>query len=149
ENENTTVTLQTHIEGDGLDYHEENGLHNFSLQVATVIFDAAGKQINGASDEIKGQLPSDKVALAKYNGLRSRKSLALPPGLYQARVAVIETSTQRIGSAVAWVEVPKPEPNKLHVSGLLLMEKIGASDSSNQSALRIKQGVRYYRKGDS
>jgi VWFA-related protein len=149
ENDKATVTLQTHIEGEGLDYHVENGLHGIALQVATVIFDAAGKQINGASDEIKGQFPPDKMALAKRNGLRSRKSFALPPGLYQARVAVLEISTQRMGSAVAWVEVPKPEPNKLHVSSLLLVEKVGGAESADQSDLRIKQGVRYYRKGDT
>src|SRR6185369_4284694 len=34
------------------------------------------------------------------------------------------------------------------VSGLLLAEKVGG-DPDDQSALRIKQGIRYYRKGDT
>jgi len=49
--------------------------------------------------------------------------VALPikkPGAYQLRLAIRDEATQRIGSAMQFVEVPDLKKNKLTVSGILL-----------------------------
>ena len=50
---------------------------------------------------------------------------ALPPGLYQVRVAARDAQSGRVGSSFQWIEVPKFEPGKLAVSNVLLAEITG------------------------
>lgn len=50
---------------------------------------------------------------------------ALPPGLYQVRVAARDAQSGRLGSSFHWIDVPKFEAGKLAVSNILLAEITG------------------------
>src|SRR5262249_33470810 len=54
------------------------------------------------------------------NGFSYRRLMALKPGFYQARVAIREEGSARMGSASKWVEVPDIGKKQLTLSGVLL-----------------------------
>lgn len=58
--------------------------------------------------------------------------LFLNPGLYEARVAVVDVATARAGSAHAWIEIPDLSSRQLAMSSVLVGERAG-SDISNAS----------------
>ena len=53
------------------------------------------------------------------------QQLKVQPGLYQVRVAVRDRQTGRSGSANQWIEIPRPEQNRLSMSSLFLGERVG------------------------
>ena len=144
------VLLQTFIESDKLDYQQQDGAHAFNLEVATAIYDGAGKLINGWSNEIKGAFKAEQFEAAKNAGFRQFKWLSLKPGLYQIRVGVMEANTERLGTALAWVEVPKLGQNKAQVSSLMLVYQAdGQADAAKVGSMsQFRQGIRVYRRGD-
>lgn len=144
------VLLQTYIESDKLDYQQQDGAYDFHLEVATAIYDGAGKLINGWSDEIKGGFKAERFEAAKNAGFRQFKWLSLKPGLYQIRVGIMEAKTQRLGTAMAWVEVPKLGQNKALVSNLMLMQQADAqADGTKSGSLsHFRQGIRLYQRGE-
>lgn len=144
------VLLQTYIESDKLDYQQQDGGYDFNLEVATAIYDGAGKLINGWSDEIKGGFKAERFEAAKNAGFRQFKWLSLKPGLYQVRVGIMEAKTERLGTAMAWVEVPKLGQNKALVSNLMLMQQgnVQADGTKSGSMSQFRQGIRLYQRGE-
>ena len=61
--------------------------------------------------------------------------MALKPGFYQARVAVREDGSARMGSASKWVEIPDLGKKLLTVSGVLL-----STGKENPTDLQSAQG---------
>lgn len=144
------VLLQTYIESDKLDYRQQEGSQAFNLEVATAIYDGAGKLISGWSDEIKGAFKAEQFERSKNAGFRQFKWLSLKPGLYQVRVGILEATTDRLGTALTWVEVPKLGQNKTLVSNLMLMYQTEEqADSTKSGSLsQFRQGIRIYRRGE-
>jgi VWFA-related protein len=144
------VLLQTYIESDKLDYQQQDGAYDFQLEVATAIYDGAGKLINGWNDEIKGGFKAEHFEVAKNAGFRQFKWLSLKPGLYQMRVGILEAKTERLGTAMAWVEVPKLGQSKTLVSNLMLMQQADAQADGTKSGSRsqFRQGIRLYQRGE-
>ena len=118
--------------------------------MATAIYDGAGKLINGWSDEIKGGFKTEQFETAKNAGFRQFKWLSLKPGLYQIRVGILEANSERLGTALAWVEVPKLGQNKALVSNLMLMYQTdGQADAAKSGSMSsFKQGIRVYHRGE-
>jgi VWFA-related protein len=144
------VLLQTYIESDKLDYQQQDGGYDFHLEVATAIYNGAGQLINGWSDEIKGGFKAERFEIAKNAGFRQFKWLSLKPGLYQMRVGILEAKTERLGTAMAWVEVPKLGQNKTLVSNLMLMQQADAQADGTKSGSmsQFRQGIRLYQRGE-
>ncbi|HMV85182.1 MAG TPA: VWA domain-containing protein [Blastocatellia bacterium] len=144
------VLLQTYIESDKLDYRQQEGAQAFNLEVATAIYDGTGKLISGWSDEIKGAFKAEQFESSKNAGFRQFKWLSLKPGLYQVRVGILEATTDRLGTALTWVEVPKLGQNKTLVSNLMLMYQTEEqADSTKSGSLsQFRQGIRLYRRGE-
>jgi VWFA-related protein len=65
---------------------------------------------------------------------------AKKPGGYQFRVAIIEESSARVGSAGQYVEVPDLKQKRLALSGILLNAAGPASDGATQSAIDATEG---------
>jgi VWFA-related protein len=116
------VTLIVLIDGADLWYREQDQRHVMELEVVTTVFDASGKQVLGFANVAQGTLTSDRLTLARSNGYRFMKQLSLKPGMYQARVAVIDSGTERFGTAFAWIEVPDLAQNRFALSSLILYD---------------------------
>jgi hypothetical protein len=118
------------------------------IEVLTIIYGASGEQVDAISAHVEGKLTPDRVEQAKANGYRFSRRLALKPGVYQARVGVLEEGTDNIGTAVAWVEVPNLKDDKLEMSALLLRNPLeeGQEDAAEGDLAKIKliQGIPLY-----
>lgn len=148
------VTLQIHIDGNKLEYHEEReGRYRVELEIVTVIYDLAGKPIQTFTDTLGGDITADKLSQVKQNGFKFDRRITLKPGLYQARVGIREVATERISAGMALVETPNLRRNRLTLSSLLIAERKLSGNPAQlndsllpQSARRIGQGseLAYY-----
>lgn len=151
EADDAQVSLKVSIDAEKLEYREQEGHYLFELQVATFVFDSSGKRVDAHTETINGNLLPERLALAKKSGYRYSRRFALKPGLYQIRVGARETSTDRIGTGWALVEVPNLSRQKLALSSLLLLDSRseGSTSAAKEVAqAKVVQGIRFYRKSE-
>jgi len=146
------VSLQVNLDAERLEYREKDGRYLFALQVVTVVFDSSGKRVDGHTETIDGNLLPERLALAKRTGYRYARRFTLKPGLYQIRVGARETSTDRIGTGWALVEVPNLARQKLAMSSILLLDSkrdaSGSAPAQEPVGSKFVEGIRFYRKSD-
>ncbi|MBN2321029.1 MAG: VWA domain-containing protein [Acidobacteria bacterium] len=149
------VSLTVFLEGDDLQYKEQGQRHTFDIEMVYVIYDSDGKQVEAFTNDIQGDLKPERLAQARKYGYWYTKRLALEPGVYQARVGIREKDTGRMGTAMAWVEVPDLEKSSLALSSLVLLDLASANteDSGDINAgdlnrVRTVQGIRLYRQNE-
>ena len=92
-----------------------------AFDIVGVVVDDKGKPVDQFSDRVELNLTPESKERALKNGLTYRKTLAVPPGLLQARVAVRADSSGLLGSATQWVEVPDRKRKDLALSSILLL----------------------------
>lgn len=114
------ASLRVFIDGKSLEYREANQRHAIAVEMVSVVLDASGKTVESFNDKIEADLRPERAEQAKQNGYRYTRRLSLKPGLYQARIGVREPHSGRIGTAMAWVEVPDLRKAKLALSDLFL-----------------------------
>jgi hypothetical protein len=115
-----------------------------SMQIERIAFNLAaleGQQaevdVIGAAIDDRGLIYSFKQVLtvtpapekAAEPNVVWGQQLKVQPGLYQVRVAVRERQTGRSGSAIQWIEIPRPDQNRLSMSSLFLGERAREVDS--------------------
>jgi VWFA-related protein len=133
--------INAHIAGGALELLQVNGLHNGSLDIATAIFDERGKVANSFSERIAINLKPDSLAAAVKQGFSYLKYVPLKPGVYQARVALREEGTARLGSAFCWVEIPDLAKRQLELSSVFLTT--AEVDEGKPSQLRPSASRRF------
>ena len=117
-----TLRALLHIDLSKLTFEDEpDGWRKTSFEVFAVIFDADGaiaeKESRTETVRAKGQT----LARLLRDGLVYSMSIpAKKPGVYQLRVAVRDTATEKLGSAGQLVEVPRLEDGRLALSGLVV-----------------------------
>jgi hypothetical protein len=84
------------------------------------LFDENGKAAASVVERVNVNVRPERLENALKNGFNYRRLMPLKPGFYQARVAVREEGSARMGSASKWVEVPDIGKKQLMLSGLLL-----------------------------
>jgi VWFA-related protein len=92
-----------------------------AFDIVGVVVDEQGKPVDQFSDRVELNLSPESKERAIRNGLTYRKTLAVPAGLLQARVAVRADSSGLLGSAFQWVEVPDRKRSDLAMSSILLL----------------------------
>ena len=148
------VLLNAHIDGHNIEYSLRDKRNHFWLELVTVIYDVKGNPINQVNDKIEGDLLREHLELGKNGGFDYGRVLSVGPGLYQVRIGVQEPTTGKIGTAIAWVEVPKLDGNKLAISGIVLGDQPSESSNANGTRLQpgsiseIRQGIRFYKRGN-
>jgi VWFA-related protein len=144
EADDAQVTLQVHIDGDTLQYQTQQTGHLLDVEVANVVFDTKGKAVKNSINSVRWNLLAEGLEKAKQHGYRYTERIALKPGFYEFRIGVREPASNMVGTAIAWVEIPKLDKGKLTLSSIVLSRRettfVGA-----KSAL----GVKFYRSGDS
>jgi len=140
------VIFQADIDGGNINYTMQNDRYHFDLDMSTVVYDASGKPVNTINEKLQGNLSPERIDQHKRDGYHISKTLSLKPGLYQIRIGVREQTTERAGTAMAWVVVPNLAKNKLTTSGIFLVDAAGgASAAAPQS--RVHDGIRFYKPG--
>jgi VWFA-related protein len=153
--DNNQVTLTVYVDGDKFQYQDKNRRKSFGLEVLYAIYDSSGKQVEGNSAHMEGNLTPERLEQAKASGFRFSRRLSLKPGAYQARVGVREEGTDHMGTASAWIEVPELAHDKLGMSGLILRNPLDtdptAKEGINVSELeqiKMVQGIPLYARND-
>jgi VWFA-related protein len=116
----TGALVNANIDARALNLPLTNGTHQSSVDLLVAIFDEKGKLANSYSERVQLNIRPEKLQDALNHGLSYRRLTSLKPGFYQARVAVREEGSARLGSASKWVEVPDIGNKQLTLSGVLL-----------------------------
>lgn len=112
--------INTHIDAKALDLPQVNGTHQSALDLLVALFDEKGKLATSFSERVTFNIRPERLENALKHGMSYRRLTQLKPGFYQARVAVREEGSARLGSASKWVEVPDLSKKQLTLSGVLL-----------------------------
>jgi len=111
-----------HVKASDLTFATEpDGSRKASFNIAAVTFGDNGRVLDQFGYPVSITVPANDLEQVNRNGFVY--SVAIPikkPGAYQLRMAIRDEATERIGSAMQFVEVPDLEKNKLTVSGILL-----------------------------
>ena len=100
---------------------EADGSRKATFNIAAVTFGDNGKVLDEFGYPVSITVPASEFERINKDGFVY--SLGIPikkPGAYQLRMAIRDETTERIGSAMQFVEVPDLKKNKLTVSGILL-----------------------------
>lgn len=144
---------------------EQGHVMKLSMQIERSAFDFdssidAGKKrevdVIGAAIDDRGVIVSFKQVLTVAQDSTAQKQglpvlwnqqLRLPPGLYQARVAVRERGSGRTGSAQQWIEVPDVSKGGLQMSSLFLGERkaLSGEQAAQPRALLVEVDHRFAR----
>jgi VWFA-related protein len=149
EGDNLQATLSIYADAKTIDYVQQNNLHNFDLEVGIAIFDEAGKIVKTYNEKLKGSLSPDQLNAAKRNGYRYSKRIDLKPGIYNIRVGLLEARTEKIGTAVSWIEIPNLSNGKLALSDLLLVNSAAPNPNGAAASQAVsKHGNKIYKSVD-
>ena len=99
----TALNLSMKIDGATLGFDESAGKSRAVVDVLGIALDDRGQF---SSFRQKLEIPREVILTTDGRFIKWTQSLPLPPGLYQVRVAVRDRQTGRIGSAMAWIEIP-------------------------------------------
>lgn len=148
------VLLTVCLDGDRLRYEQQDRRRTFSVEVLYVIYDAEGRQVEGQAGGLEGSLEPEHLDLARSNGYVWRKTLALKPGTYQARVGIREAATERTGTATAWIEVPDLRKNRIALGDLMFFDAPAAPGAERLNPADAQEsafagGVRFFRHNQS
>jgi len=130
-----------HVDGHDLTFSDEpNGMHKCVFDVLAMTFGDNGVPVDQSGRTYTLQLPDALYKKTQRDGLVYYVTVPIKkPGAYQLRISLRDTSTERIGSASQFVEVPDLKKNRLAVSGVVLRgerpgEKTTAASGANSVA---------------
>lgn len=144
--------IQYYIDAGALQYNEKEQHYLFDLETVTMIYDLTGKRVHISTKQANGNFTAERLEMAKRNGYRYTERVPLAPGVYQARVGVLELATEKFGTATAWLEVPDLNKNKLALSALLLTRDLNQPPNKTapmeSMSPAVTQGITVYKLGD-
>jgi VWFA-related protein len=111
-----------HIDARDLTFTTEaNGLHKCVFDVLAMTFGDNGVAVDQVGRTYTLQLPDALYQRAQRAGLVYYVTVPVKkPGAYQLRVSLRDSSSERIGAAGQFVEVPDLKKNRLAVSGIAI-----------------------------
>ena len=151
-----------HIDARDLTFTDEaNGMHKTVFDVLAMTFGDNGVPVDQSGRTYSLQLPEVLYKRAQRDGLVYNVTVPIKkPGAYQLRISLRDSSTERIGSASQFVEVPDLKKNHLAVSGLVLRgvnpteKDTAAAGAAAQDQEGVEQGnpeaspaVRHFSRG--
>jgi VWFA-related protein len=158
----TQLVLSAHVDLSGIRFERASERDRADIEVLGVVYDEKGDVVGEFEPEHE-RLDLDPASSeqARKQGLRFRRSAALPPAVYQVRVVAREATYAQLGTAYEWVEIPQLRGGPLKLSSLFLfsgppaVETDGASapagndPSSAPAGLREVQALRRFDRAES
>ena len=121
-----SVVIAVEADTSSFSFVEKGGVHTERLELVHAATDARGKILPAIRHVVTLNLKPDTYARVKAGGIRVLSQAELPPGRYQLRVAV-GNSTGRAGGVVYDLDVPDFSSPGLAMSGLSLTSSRAAS----------------------
>jgi len=128
--------VNMHVDASQLSLRLLNGTHQSALDLLMALFDEKGKAAASFVERINVNIRPERLENAVKYGFNYRRLMALKPGFYQARVAIREEGSARMGSASKWVEIPDVGKKQLTLSGVLL-----SAGKEDQNDLQLANSV--------
>jgi hypothetical protein len=130
---------------------DADGLRTSLVDIAAVTFDVDGHQIDGANKTWRFRLNQQSYEEVLKNGMVYSINVPIKkPGAYQTRVVLRDSTSQRIGTATQFIEIPDIKSGRLALSGIVLGAEqapaaagattegvLAASDPNSTPAVRI------------
>jgi VWFA-related protein len=136
------VTAAVQVDSESIDFEPAAGQSVATIEVAGVVFDTDGRQVTSFKNSLTLATAARTQRPAGWRGLISQYNLQLKPGLYQVRVAARDVRTNRLGSAMRWIEIPDLTTGALALASLQLGErKSVAPERTNATADLIAPSV--------
>jgi VWFA-related protein len=121
---------------------EANAMRKCVFDVLAMTFGDNGVPVDQNGRTYSMQLPDAVYARAQRDGLVYYVTVPIKkPGAYQLRVSLRDSSTERIGSASQFVEVPDLKKNHLALSGLVVRGLILAEKTAAANPAQDQEGV--------
>jgi VWFA-related protein len=120
--EGSSINAMLHFDANDLTFTAgPDGMRTAEIDIAAVTFDVDGHQIDGASKTWRFRLPEATYQeLLKKGVVYSIRVPVKKSGAYQMRVVLRDGTSQHIGSATQFIEVPDVKSGKLALSGIML-----------------------------
>ncbi len=116
------VVTTLYVEASRLDFQPTaDGHMAAAFDLVGVVVDEKSNAVGQFSDRVELTLAPDAKERALRNGITYRKTVAVRPGLLQARVAARDDRSGVLGSASQWVEVPDRARQALSLSSILVV----------------------------
>jgi VWFA-related protein len=138
-----------HIDARDLTFTAEaNGLHKCVFDVLAMTFGDNGVPLDQSGRTYTLQLPEALYQRTQRGGLVYYVTVPIKkPGAYQLRISLRDSSTERIGAASQFVEVPDLKKNRLALSGVAISgrmpeEKTTAAASAKPEPSASPAGAR-------
>jgi len=111
-----------HIDARDLTFTTEaNGMHKCIFDVLAMTFGDNGVPVDQSGRTYSLQLPEPFYKRALRDGLVYYVTVPIKkPGAYQLRISLRDSSTERIGSASQFIEVPDLKKSRIALSGIVL-----------------------------
>jgi len=131
-----------HFDARDLSFTEESdGSHKAKIDLLAITFGGEGHPVEQISGSATLRVPGPKYQLALRDGIFYFLTVPIKkPGVYQLRVAVRDESSERVGSASQFVEVPEFKNNQLTLSGIIL-EGLGQTTAKASSPPELVPSV--------
>lgn len=117
---NASVLVLVQTPGNALKFVPKGDRLEDSVELSVVAVDQVGKSRGGERMTIDMPLSQKMHAFVTQAGLVFQLRVALPPGMYQLRVAGRDAGSERVGSVLYDLEVPDFTAAPLSMSGLVL-----------------------------
>ena len=130
------VTGMLYVDGHDLTFRQgPDGAYRATLAAATFTFDVDGHVVSNTQKNYAIQIDPKGYGAALQSGFVLKVQHPVNPGAYQLRVVVRDETSQKIGSASQFIEVPDLKRGTLTLSGILLKQDgpLETAASANKS----------------
>jgi hypothetical protein len=117
------ATLRSLLHIDARDLQVENqpdGRKKVEFDAATLAFGDNGRVVGEKEETFAGSLNDQQWGRALQHGLDDVLDFPVKPGRYQLRAGVLDSVSQRAGSASLFIDVPDTRKGRLALSGIIL-----------------------------
>ena len=116
------VASLMHIDMSGVKFTEEpDGWRKAVIDVAALTFGEDGAVVDEVNRTETVRVRGEAYEMVRREGLIYQMQVPVKkPGAYQLRVAVRDASTEKLGSASQFIEVPDLKKNRLALSGIVM-----------------------------
>lgn len=124
-----TLTTSIKISTSSLVLEVQGGPSMAEMDVAGGVFDVHGKAVSTFNKHLTIKSKSGEAKARPPDSVFYNHFCVIKPGLYQVRVAAVDTKQGRAGSAVRWIEIPDLGSKALTLSSLIVGERKVESES--------------------
>ena len=120
------AVVRARLDVSGVPFVPTGERYEADLEIAVAVYDETGDLVGSvAGDRGQLSLTEESYRRALADGLTVQRTVPLPPGRYQVRLAAREASRSLLGSAHAWVEIPDVASRPLTLSSVFLLGDAG------------------------